>query len=143
MHHADAERLVFAAVPQDVDGVTEKLAMCKAFFYSQSLDSECIKMGISNLLAGHPILAGRLGQETGQPCVWLNNAGMQFEHLQSLSATARFQVNALGTKNRKHDRPPGWVEVSRQSKLALAIVCVHICANMSVQIPYCYLPRQH
>ena len=87
---------------QDVDGVTEKLAMCKAFFYSSQLDAECIKNGISNLLAGYPILAGRLGRtaKAGQPCVWLSNAGVQFRHLCSSAHSKSFAATKLNESNR-------------------------------------------
>ena len=99
---------------QDSDGVTERLAMSKAFFYKEHLDPECIKMGLSNLLADYPILAGRLGKTagTGQPCIWLNNAGVQFRHFQSSAPTKHFQANSSGANSRQGTALPTWTEVT-------------------------------
>lgn len=98
---------------QDFDGVTERLAMSKAFFYRQHLDTDCIKNGISNLLAGYPILAGRLGRTAGtvQPLIWLNNAGVHFRHLYSSASRQYFQANNLSASSRQGTALPTWTEV--------------------------------
>ena len=89
--------------------------MCKAFFYSSLIDTECIKNGITNLLAGYPILAGRLGTtaETGQPCVWLSNAGVQFRHLCSSAHSNSFTAVKLDGSNMRgaNSDLPEWIEV--------------------------------
>ncbi|KAL3142514.1 hypothetical protein ABBQ38_002836 [Trebouxia sp. C0009 RCD-2024] len=110
---ADTDNLVLSH--QDIDGVTERLAMSKAFFYEQCLDAECIKHGISNLVAGYPVLAGRLGKTagTGQPCIQLNNAGVQFRHLQSSASRGYFQANSPSAGSRRGAALPNWTEVCK------------------------------
>lgn len=110
---------------QDNDGVTERLAMAKAFFYRQRLDPEFIKNGISNLLAGYPILAGRLGKTagTGQPCIWLNNAGVHFRHLHSSSLRKYIEANSMSTNSTQGTALPNWTEVTGAKHSSKVLLC--------------------
>jgi len=98
-----------------VDGVTDRLAMSKAFFYKQRLDSECVKSGLSNLLAGYPVLAGRLGKlaETGQACVHLTNSGVPFRETQLAATSNCFKAGKLDVQRWSHAGLPVWIEVSQ------------------------------
>ena len=100
---------------QDVDGVTDRLAMSKAFFYKQRLDSECVKSGLSNLLAGYPVLAGRLGKlaKTGQACVYLTNNGVPFRETQLAATSSCFKAGKLVMQHWSHAGLPIWIEVNQ------------------------------
>ncbi len=116
---------------QDVDGVTDRLAMSKAFFYKHRLDSQRIKNGISNLLAGYPILAGRLGKVavTGQPCVRLTNQGVLFQESQIPASSNCFKANELDMQQWIHAGLPAWIAVRF---ITMQLICYQHCpAEMS------------
>ena len=98
---------------QDVDGVTEQLAMSKAFFYKHRLNGECIQDGISNLLAGYPVLAGRLGRvaDTDQACIWLVNGGVSFREIACPASSDCFKADELDMKQWMSGGLPAWIEV--------------------------------
>lgn len=113
-HGLKATRICPQLSHQDVDGVTDRLAMSKAFFYKQRLDSECIKSGLSNLLAGYPVLAGRLGKlaKTGQAYVYLTNSGVPFRETQLAATSNCFEAGKLDM-HRSHAGLPIWIEVNQ------------------------------
>ncbi len=89
--------------------------MSKAFFYKQRLDSECIKCGLSNLLASYPVLAGRLGKlaKTGQACVHLTNSGVPFRKTQLAATSKCFKAGKLDMQHWSHAGLPVWIEVNQ------------------------------